>query len=88
MTEDYCEKFDMAASGCAHCRGHAQTVEEQAAAEDRQLALELAGQPGWIEAQYGGRCACCGDGFGPGTMIKMFKGDWLAQCCAAKVRTT
>jgi hypothetical protein len=86
MTEGYCEKWDMDASGCAHCRGNTRTVEEQAAAEEKKLAAQLQGQPGWIEAQYGGRCATCGEPFKPGLMIK-FSGpnSWTAQCCADKV---
>jgi hypothetical protein len=39
---------------------------------------------GWVSARYGGECASCGTGFGPGELIGWddTATGWRARCCA------
>jgi hypothetical protein len=41
MTEERCEKWDMPASMCAHCRGNTKTPVEEFEAENRRLRAKL-----------------------------------------------
>jgi hypothetical protein len=91
MTEAWCEKYDMAVLGCAHCRGNNQTVQEQADAEVLALRAHLlATDSRWFPSQYPGRCAKCNTPFDPEALIR--RGHmgiellpdtmYVAECCA------
>lgn len=90
MTEAWCEKYDMAALGCAHCRGNNQTVEEQVDREAAALREHLlATDPRWFVSQYPGRCAKCNTPFDAETVIRRGGGHellpdtaYVAECCA------
>lgn len=88
--EEWCEKYEMAAIGCAHCRGQ-HSVEEQAEQETLELRAHLlATDPRWFPSNYPGRCGKCGTGFEPGTLIRRAHSGidllppeaWVAECCA------
>jgi hypothetical protein len=90
VTESWCEKYDMAALGCAHCRGNDRTVQEQADAEALALRAHLlATDKRWFPSQYPGRCAKCNTPFDPETFIRRGGGHellpdtaYVAECCA------
>lgn len=86
MTEDYCERYDMPASMCAHCRGNNRTVVEQFQEETRKLREHLrATDPRWVPAQWPGVCWRCGTNFPPGALIRPPEPPdhgWIAECCS------
>lgn len=85
--ESWCELYDMAALGCAHCRGNNRTVEEQSEADAIALRKKLmATDPRWFPAQWPGTCGQCGTRFPPGTFIRQPAPpdySWVAECCSA-----
>jgi len=72
----WCEKFDMPASGCAHCRGI--TDEPPQVRDKANLGYPLA-------ARYPGKCGWCGDQFGEGERIRRDResGTYVCEGCAA-----
>lgn len=76
---DRCQLTDLLVDQCAHCTG-AQSIEDQVAAEHAALA----GQPGWIEAQYPGACCRCGEPIAVGDLIRRdpcSPAGWMGACC-------
>ena len=53
----WCDKYDMDAAGCSHCRGH----------DDKPEKVPAAGPD--FEAEHPGQCGHCGDFFDRGTTV-------------------
>jgi hypothetical protein len=68
----WCEKFDMPASGCAHCRGIPDLP-----AEHHPRTGKLGP---WVTAQFPARCGC-GAAIVPGDQIRAANGSWLCEGC-------
>lgn len=78
-----CDFTDLDTASCAHCLGH-HDPDQRAAA----IRAELIWQPGWLIAQYPGRCSGCGEFYQAGAAIRRngaggwLAGGWTAECCA------
>lgn len=59
QADPWCEKFDMPASGCAHCRGISEQPER-----------DPADYGPWFAARYPGKCAGCGEPIREGDRIR------------------
>jgi uncharacterized protein with PIN domain len=84
MTDARCERSDLPASMCAHCRGHVEPV--------RRPRAPLVVPPlGFTEARYEGWCGECGERIWKGEKIspafrRMPNGSdktiWICEECA------
>jgi hypothetical protein len=75
--EPWCEKFDMPASGCAHCTGR---TGDEGAPEASELDPRQFGP--WFQARYDGECDGCGYEFQAGDLIRSDGADgWLCGEC-------
>lgn len=79
MTVERCEKTDLLANQCAHCRG---LLDPEA--EIRQSRQALLSTANWFESKWAGKCARCGDWFREGSAIHRVQGydGYVAECCA------
>ncbi|MCU1612563.1 MAG: hypothetical protein JWO98_103 [Frankiales bacterium] len=79
----HCDFSDLPAASCAHCLGHVDP--EQQARKDRAQLIE---RPGWVPANYPGRCQGCGEFFAPGAAIHIDidSNGYFAECCPERVR--
>jgi hypothetical protein len=73
VAEQRCERTDLPASMCSHCRGH----DEPPLRPDDLPAPSL-----WIEAQYRSACpACHHTTIRPGDRIARCGEDWVCETC-------
>lgn len=77
MSDTRCVCCDLPAESCG------KAAEQRAQQSKREQDASTRLKPGVIDAQYDGRCACCGEPFAAGDPIKHSDIDhgWVAGCC-------